>query len=122
MIEAGVVISKSLESIYWHTPQGRTGGSLPDSRDLWEVFWENRHNLSGFAHSHPGSGVPGPSHTDLTTFAAVEVGLGVRLLWWITSSDTVIEMTWCGPGKFDYEAKLIEDPFWAFELRKLSNI
>ena len=114
MIEAGVVVV-GFEPVFWHSPAGRTGGSLPDSRELWDVLWDLRQNRSevGFAHSHPGTGVPGPSWTDITTFAAIELGLGRRLTWWITSSDHVIELTWRGPGKLGYEAIQIEEPDWA---------
>ena len=42
-------------------------------------------DLAGVAHSHPGGGIPTPSWEDLTTFAAVEDGLGQRLVWWIVS-------------------------------------
>ncbi len=74
MIECGVVVGIK-GAIHWHLPEGRTMGSIPDTRALWDVFWEHRKlDYLGFAHSHPGSGIPGPSMTDLTTFAAVEAG------------------------------------------------
>ena len=97
-IEAGVVIDLKGEPIFWHLPEERTGGSLPDSRKLWDVIWENRENLMGFAHSHPGWGMPGPSWTDVTTFSAVEKALDKRLDWWITSSDRIIVARWSGPN------------------------
>ena len=121
MIEAGVVVVDG-EPVHWHSPEGRTGGNIPDSRSLWLVLWNLRkeENL-GFAHSHPGSGVPGPSHMDVTTFAAVEVGLGRRMIWWITSADCVIASRWCGPGKHDYESEIVEEPGWAQQLRRNSE-
>lgn len=135
MIEAGVAIAvmvmdapveigqSSAPVFYWHSPDGRTGGSLPDSRKLWDVLWALRKaEYLGFAHSHPGSGIPGPSMTDLTTFAAIEVGLGRRLVWWITSSDRTIELRWKGPGKLEYESRQIDDPNWVHELRRLSKM
>lgn len=124
MIEAGVVVLAG-DPVHWHSPDGRTGGSLPDSRELWDVLWNLRKRKFeelGFAHSHPGSGLPGPSMTDLTTFAAIEAGLGRRLTWWITSSDRVIELHWKGPGKLDYEADYLEDPEWVHQLRLNSGI
>ena len=123
MIEAGVVISKNGDPLFWHLPPGRTGGSLPDSRPLWDVIWEAFQNdtLLGFAHSHPGSGVPGPSYSDVTTFAAVEAALGKRLDWWITSSDHVVQLVWDGPDKLSYRATIIGAPSWAAELRRLSQ-
>jgi len=93
-IEAGVVLGQDNEVLYWHLPHTRSGGSLPDSRDLWDVLWENRGVVTGFAHTHPGNGLPGPSYTDVTTFAAVEAGLGKRLDWWILSSDSFVLLRW----------------------------
>ncbi len=101
MIEAGVVIGPN-GPIYWHLPSGRTGGSIPDSHALWQIFWENRKvRVLGFAHTHPGSGWPSPSMTDLTTFAAVEAGLGRRLVWWIASSDAISMIHWKGPDRLN---------------------
>ncbi|MCK9567620.1 hypothetical protein M0R72_01560 [Candidatus Pacearchaeota archaeon] len=88
MMEAGVLLGPNNSVIHWHTPNARSGGSLPDSVDLWQIIWENCAIVSGFAHTHPGSGVPGPSHTDITTFIAVEKGLGKHLNWFILSSDS----------------------------------
>ncbi len=121
MIEAGAVITGA-GVVHWHLPNGRTGGSLPDSRDLWDVLWEHRREaFLGFAHSHPGSGLPGPSWTDITTFAAVELGLGRRLTWWITSSDRVIGLNYEGPKKHDYNHFLADEPDWAAQLRDYSK-
>ena len=121
-IEAGVVIDANHRPIYWHVPPDRSGGALPDSRDLWEVLWENRDNLQGFAHSHPGSGIPRPSQTDITTFAAVEAGLGARLFWWIISSEAAVLCTWSGPGRLDYDVKRVGyGSSWVPRLRELSN-
>jgi hypothetical protein len=118
--------------IHWHLPPGRSGGSLPDSRDLWDVIWENRGNISGFAHSHPGSGLPGPSYTDVTTFAAIEAALGRRLDWFITSSDSFVLFRWKGPDKLTYEPHwatyscpeqpiLTGEPEWIHRLREASG-
>lgn len=121
MIEAGVVITQR-GAVHWHLPPGRTAGSIPDSQDLWDVFWDLRtEDGLGFAHSHPGSGLPGPSGTDVTTFSAVERGLGRRIQWWITSADQVILLNWKGPGPYDYESTPVEDPAWVEELRRLSR-
>jgi hypothetical protein len=87
MMEAGVLLGVDNQAIHWHTPNDRSGGSLPDSSDLWQIIWENRAIVTGFAHTHPGSGVPGPSYTDVTTFKAVESALGKQLNWFILSSD-----------------------------------
>lgn len=102
MIEAGLVFDKHGCLIHWHLPEGRTGGSLPDSRTLWDVLWTNRDLLGGVAHTHPWNGSAGPSSTDVTTFAAVEKGLGQRLVWPIVTFTEVGYYEWVGPGKLDY--------------------
>jgi hypothetical protein len=121
MQESGVVLDLKEQPIYWHTPADRTTGAIPDSHTLWEVLWENRENLSGFAHSHPGRGLPGPSYTDVTTFSSIERALGKKLNWWITSEDRVALVRWFGPGKHDYKALAVEDELvWVPRLRELS--
>lgn len=122
MMEAGVLIGTDGSPIHWHLPNGRSGGSLPDSPDLWSVIWEHRSRVLGFAHSHPGSGLPGPSLEDVTTFAAVESALGRRLLWWIASSDELVCARYCGPGRLSYsvEEAVVCDP-WLYTLRAHSG-
>jgi hypothetical protein len=119
MIEAGVVVTHE-GAVFWHLPPDRSGGALPDSRKLWDVLWDLRATeFLGFAHSHPHFGTPGPSHTDITTFSAVERGLGRRLEWWIASMDRVIVLRWTGPGKHDYTATPVEEePDWVAQLRE----
>lgn len=122
MLEAAVVIGPAGQPVFWHLPFGRTTGSIPDSRTLWEVLWDGRQTILGVAHSHPGGGVPTPSGTDLTTFAAVEAGLGVRLSWWITSSTRLVVCYWEGPGQLDYRVQVVnEEPPWADQLREQSK-
>ncbi len=89
MMETALVFDLEGRTIHWHEPAGRTSGSLPDSQDLWEILWENRHRLGGVAHTHPWNGPAIPSGTDLTTFAAVEKGLGKHLLWPVVTFDNV---------------------------------
>lgn len=101
-MEAAVVLDRDWHPIHFHAPAGRTGGSLPDSRDLWSVLWEHRARLLGVAHSHPGGGVPSPSFTDVTTFSAVERALGVRLVWPIVTIDAVRAFTWRGSDSLSY--------------------
>ena len=121
MIEAGVVLDINGGPIYWHLPAGRTGGSIPDSQVLWEVLWDNKEILGGFAHSHPGGGRPYPSREDVTTFSAVERALGARLKWWITSSDMLIVCRWNEAEKSYEISTLPNEPTWANDLRKISN-
>jgi len=123
LIEAGVVVGLDGSALHWHLPADRSTGALPDSPDLWEVLWSRRQDVLGFAHSHPGRGRPGPSWTDLTTFAAIEAGLGRRLTWWITSADQLVELRWIGPGPHDYDEVPIEDArcAWVDDLRTFSQ-
>ena len=102
-IEAGVVLDLEGNPLHWHLPDGRSAGGLPDSRTLWDVIWENRANISGIAHSHPGFGVPGPSYEDVTTFHAIEKGLGRLLNWWIISGDQHVLLRFAGPDKYTYK-------------------
>ena len=124
-MEVGVLINNDDQPIYWHQPNRRSSVALPDSLDLWQVIWQNRHLLAGFAHSHPGNGRPGPSYTDVTTFAAVEGALGKRLAWWITSDDHLVIVHWQGPKEHDYivrnSFKPKNTPAWVFELRRRSR-
>ena len=124
-LETGVVLDKKRRPIYWHRPSGRTGLSLPDSRELWDVLWGSRHRISGFAHTHPGRGGPWPSDTDISTFFAIERGLGQRLEWWIVDdSGVVLVLTGQRPKRFHVmAAKLLQpqDHLWVAELRRLSR-
>ncbi len=125
MKEAGAVVSNDGKVVYWHAPNDRNIGALPDSRSLWDVIWENRDDVAGFAHTHPGSGVPQPSHTDLTTFAAIEAALGRRLVWWIFTSDMAATIVWSGPEKLDYGGAAEKTNLgfdWVGRLRELSEI
>lgn len=123
MMEAGVVIVGG-KPVYWHLPEGRTFGSIPDSRDLWDFIWEHRHTVDGFAHSHPGDGWPAPSHTDVTTFRAIEQALGRKLKWWITSRTHMVLLTHEGPGPVYGSQSLLgdEEPAWIWKLREHSYV
>ena len=121
-IETGVLVDWDCHPIHWHLPVDRSAVHLADSRDLWDVIWERRAEVLGFAHSHPGMGIPAPSMEDLTTFSAVELALGRRLVWWITSGDEFIEISWTGPNKLSYRSgPKMYDPEWLGKLRELSG-
>jgi len=123
-IEAGVVVGYEGQTIHWHLPEGRTGGSLPCSRELWDVLWAHRDVLRGFAHSHPGPGTPVPSETDVTTFSAIERALGRRLTWWITTDDCLVAFHWVASSE-EYAGFAIQDtaePPWVRGLRLLSKL
>lgn len=122
MIEAGVLIDLQDRPLYWHKPPGADIVCLPDSRELWDIIWEHRKVLGGFAHSHPGGGIPGPSLTDLTTFAAVEAGLGKRLDWWVHNAENSVLCRWRGPDKLSYTTEIWwMEPMWVCKLRELSG-
>lgn len=109
--------------VHWHTPDF-SAGAIPDSRDFWEVIWSYRNaEALGIAHSHPGVGYPSPSSEDVTTFAAVEAGLGRRLFWWILSYDHVVLCIHAGPGQHAYRTHLTPDTGspWMDRLREISN-
>jgi hypothetical protein len=122
-IEAAVVLGlDEKEVLYWHLPPNRHSGGIPDSQELWEVFWENRLLMSGQAHSHPGFGWPGPSWEDITTYEVNELCLGRRYKWWIASMDRLVVVEWLGPKSTDYKVtRLSEEPPWVIELRRFSQ-
>ena len=125
MLETGAVIGRDYSVLHWHEPRVRSSVFLPDSQDLWGVLWENRGQLVGFAHSHPGGGIPHPSYEDLTTFAAVEAALGCRLRWWIVSDDAVVVVMHRGSTiRLDYEVNKIPEPTpdWVYDLRSKSGM
>lgn len=123
-IETAAVIGPENTVIHMHEPPGRSSVYLPDSQSLWDVSWESRKDIVGIAHTHPGSGYPSPSKTDLTTFEAMEKGLGKRLKWWILSSSHSILLEWNSenPG-YDVTSFISpnEEPPWMEGLRRLSS-
>lgn len=133
MMEAAVVLmltptgghgESEFMPLYWHLPPKRSLGALPDSRDLWSVIWENRRWVYAIAHSHPGSGWTGPSHTDLTTFAAIEAALGSRLDWPIVTSDRVVTVGWDTRAQTyvtERAGRMYEGTGWLRHLREISN-
>lgn len=124
MIETGVVVALDGTVIHWHLPMGRSSVYLPDTPDLWNVLWENRARLDGFAHTHPGNGFPSPSTTDLTTFVAIELALGRRLRWWIANSEALVDVTMQDlKDPTEYDVRLLSEvPSWLAPLRELSQI
>lgn len=128
MIETGVVVSTYHEPIFWHEPGGRSSGALPDSRTLWDVLWQaNRDGwLSGFAHTHPGGGMPGPSQEDLSSFVAIENAIGRPLNWWIVNADMTVLVRKSTmdsvPGREIYGTTRVDDLVWVPELRKRSQM
>lgn len=89
MFEVALIFDRHGRTIAWHEPKDGTSVSIPDSRPLWDLIWENRDRIGGIAHTHPFPGEAQPSVTDTTTFRAIEQGLGRNLLW------PIVTMTDC---------------------------
>jgi hypothetical protein len=66
--------------------------------------------------------VPAPSWEDVTTFSALERGLGRRFDWWIATVDGLVVVRWVGPELHDYRTEpCAESPSWLARLRALSE-
>lgn len=125
MKELGLLIWNDGSVWIDHEAPNRTAGSISDSADLWQSFWDNRHRVMGHAHTHPGGGVPGPSWTDITTYAAIELGLGKRLDWYVVNRDAVVVCHWKGPNAHDYQVIptfTFKEASWVSVLRVESGI
>lgn len=121
MYECCVVLGFHCRPVHWHCPRS-SSVYIPDDSNLWQVIWENRQELIGVAHSHPGCGSSSPSQEDLTTFAAIEAGIGRRLLWWIVTEDSAAYFWWVGPDKYSYDGTdSLVDWDWLPELRRQSG-
>lgn len=119
MIEVAMVFDDKGKVIHWHLPPGRSGGSIPDTRSLWDVLWENRDRLGGVAHTHPWKGEPWPSSTDVTTFRACEQGLGKLLLWPVVTFDDIAYMCWAPVGDQYVE---IDAKYLTFDLEGIDEL
>jgi len=117
-LEIGLVFDQQGKTIHWFG--GHSGVSIPDSDALWDVLWENRHRLGGVAHTHPWIGAARPSHTDITTFSAIEKGLGKHLLWPVVTFDDILyvvrnplytegEAMWTSVGQLTFEIEGLEE-------------
>lgn len=123
MLETALVFDLEGKTIYWHEPPGRTAGSLPNVRSLWDVLWDNRHNLGGVAHTHPWDGPASPSHTDLTTFDAIERGLGKKLLWPIVTFTDILYVGRLGlVGDEDPNFTMIQPKYIRFEVEGIEEL
>ena len=103
MLEAALAFNTHGCELFWHLPENRSQGAIPDSQLLWQLLWEQREWLGGVAHTHPWNGESWPSSTDVTTFSAVEQGLGKRLVWPIVTFSEIRYFEWVGPERLDYE-------------------
>lgn len=108
--ETRLVFDREGRTILWPHDPHRSAGYLPDNQTLWDFLWDNRERLGGVAHTHPWEGPVWASYTDVTTFSAIEKGLGRRLLWPIVTFTDIQVFAWVGPGDYDY-APLSPVPF-----------
>lgn len=125
MVEVALVFNRHGVGLQWHRPNGKCShGGIGDDRGLWEFLWANRKEVGGVAHTHPWDGPAGPSGTDVTTFSAIERGLGVKLVWPIVTLTEIGYFEWVGPDKHDYGDMRLRrfrlDPADIAELRELS--
>jgi len=119
MIELAYVFDRQGVVIRWHEPPGCSTGSIPDSRSLWDVLWDHREIVGGVCHIHPWYGEAWPSSTDLTTFAAVEAGLGKRLLWPIVTFTEVKYYVFDSPNTRYIDVIALEPKHWLDNVEQL---
>lgn len=121
VFETALVFDKEGKTLAWHEPAGRHGAALPDSRDLWKFLEQNVAVLGGVAHTHPWDGDAWFSGTDVTTWSAIERGLGVKLIWPVVTFTQVKNYVWVGPGKLDYGFSPVALPVDVDGLRERSR-
>lgn len=93
-METALVFGHEGETLAWHEPNGRHSGGLPDSAALWRFIEANIPNIGGVAHTHPWIGPARPSFTDVTTFRAIERGIGRVLVWPIFTFTDALYIQW----------------------------
>jgi len=121
MKEVAVLLNKYGVPLEWWSPQNAHIGAIPDSKNLWDLIWKHREQLGGIGHTHPFTGPSWPSQTDVTTFSAIERGLGKRLIWPIITLSEVICFQWQGPDKLYYVPICYPNPSTIDTLRQLST-
>jgi proteasome lid subunit RPN8/RPN11 len=87
-VEVATVFDYTGAALYWTSCLESGPTYIPDSRSLWEFLWDRREVVHGVAHSHP-HGMNDPSDTDVTTWRAIEKGLGRKLFWPIVTTSSV---------------------------------
>lgn len=68
------------------------------------MLWKHRQKggsgrIGGVAHTHPWNGPARPSGTDVTTFRAVELGLGQLLVWPVVTFTDIRFYRWLANGE-----------------------
>ena len=122
MIEVALVFAKDGSTLLWHDPSGRSSVYIPDSKELWDFLVANRDQIGGIAHTHPWEGEAWFSKTDVTTWSALERGLGIRWVWPVVTFTEVKNYKWIGPGKFDYGLSDSCPPVDVIGLRERSKL
>lgn len=120
--ECAALIGKDDEVLLWHKPQLSTATYIPDSASLWRSIWAHRDVITGVAHTHPCADAAWPSATDLSTFDALELGLGRKLTWWIVTLAEVVTVQRAEDLRQGWvvSASLTDIPRWVTALRTLS--
>ena len=121
VIEVAVLLDRAGNALYWHLPEDRTAGYIPDHPSLWEAAVANKNNIGGVAHTHPWNGPTGPSQIDVTTFSAWDRAFGRPLEWPIITFDTEQSFRWVGPGPLDF-GRVAEPSFRVVEVERLRNL
>lgn len=120
VFEAALVFDKEGKTLLWHTPMAGSA-YIPDSMDLWEFLKANPKIIGGVAHTHPWKGSAWYSRTDVTTFSAIERGLGVKWIWPVVTFSEVRSYEKNGPGLWDYGVCTLDLPVEVDELRRKSK-
>lgn len=123
MLEASCAVDLSEnEAICYYEPR-YSSVYIPDSQEYWDIVWENKDNIAGIAHSHPGNGIPNPSfNLDIKSFSSLDIGFGRKLKYWIISSTDVVVVQWVGPELYDFKIELeTRNLLWIQKLREISH-
>lgn len=128
-IEIACVFDKQGKALYWHDLSDCSRNYIPDSMELWNIVWNNRKVIGGVAHTHPWFGDAVPSQVDVTTFSAIERGIG-KLLWWpIVTMDNVscyhLNYSLTDPKYIKIHNPIFDGIYWddvVKELRKKSQL
>ncbi len=103
-----ILVEDMILRVYFGSPAG-----IPDSRERWELIWQQRHLISEIAHSHSGEFLDF-SGEDLTTMEAVEAGTGKHFTW------SIITKTGFLSRRKGRDTRREDAPWWLPLMRRLS--
>jgi len=123
MLEMVLVFDTEGRAIFWKGPKGSFEGYVQDSELLWDRIWSARDRIGGVAHTHPWAGEAHPSYIDVTTFEAIERGLGQRLLWPIVTMTEVGYFHWNLARGYERTKSPFEgNPWWIDNVEELRRV